>query len=326
MEWKKIIEVEVEIDAGYVYDIELESNHYFAANNIVTHNCRLKNEVQNNDFSYSLGAGGVSTGSKNVITINMNRLVQSDEKLEDVIKRVQKYQIGFDIHFREWQKDKLLPVYDAGFINLDKQYLTLGINGLVESAQYLGYNIDYNREYIDYIQGVVKTFKELNTEAKKEFGLSFNTEIVPAENLGVKNSNWDKADGLITYRDCYNSYFYIVEDPIPHLDKMKLHGHELVDFLDGGSAFHDNRNKRLSHDQYKQLLNNLIITGCNYYCENVKKTCCNACGYITADTYLKCPECGSEDVDYAARVIGYLKKINNYSEDRQIEAHKRVYQ
>lgn len=287
--------------------------------------CRVRNELQDNTFSYSLGAGGTATGSKNVITINMNRLVQEGHKLEDVIKRVQKYQVAFDDHFREWQEDGLLPVYDAGFISLDKQYLTLGLNGVTEAAEYLGYEISNNDEYKTWLADTFGAFKKLNKEAKLEYDLMFNTEIVPAENLGVKNAKWDKADGLVVPRDCYNSYMYIVEDSVNIIDKMELHGDGIVTNLDGGSALHFNNDKRANATVYRVLLTSLITTGCNYFCENVPKTCCNECGSITADNLKACPACGSENIDYATRVIGYLKRVKAFSGERQTEEENRKY-
>ena len=40
---------------------------------------------------------------------------------------------------------------------------------------------------------------------------------------------------------------------------------------------------------------------------------------------IKCPKCGSKNIDYATRIIGYLKRISNFSEARQKEAAKRFY-
>ena len=288
--------------------------------------CRLRNEVTENDFSYSLGAGGVATGSKNVITLNLNRMTQTGIELDDITRRIQKYQVAFNEHFRIWQEKGLLPVYDAELITLDKQFSTIGINGLVESAEFLGYEISNNEKYTDYIVSIVGRIKELNKIAAKEYNCKFNTEVVPAENLGVKNAKWDKKDGLKVNRDCYNSYFYIVENDDNLFDKLELHGGKVLDNLDGGSAVHWNSDERLGKAQYTKILESLVITGSNYFCENVKKTCCNSCGTITANTFERCPKCGSEDIDYATRVIGYLKKIKHFSGERQTEEGDRTYQ
>ena len=65
--------------------------------------------------------------------------------------------------------------------------------------------------------------------------------------------------------------------------------------------------------------------GCNYFTFNVKNTVCNDCGYISKHTLDVCPHCGSHNLDYLTRVIGYLKRISSFSEPRQEEAGKRVY-
>lgn len=289
--------------------------------------CRLRNALATeNEFSYTLGAGGIMTGSKNVITLNINRIIQTGLKLEDVIDRVQKYQVAFDKICRWYKDNGLLSIYDAGFIDLDKQYLTLGMNGVVEAAEFLGLEVSNNPEYLDWLKGILGTFKDMNKEAFIKYGLKFNTEMVPAENLGVKNAKWDKRDGLKVNRDCYNSYFYIVEKDNNIIDMLEMHGREVLDYLDGGSAVHFNNSERLTKEQYLKLFESLAITGSNYFCENVLKACCTneECGYIHPNRVDKCPKCGA-DVDYATRVIGYLKKISSFSEARQKEAHNRNY-
>ena len=287
--------------------------------------CRLRNEISENDFSYSLGAGGVATGSKNVITININRMTQTNVPLEDIIQRVQKYQVAFNDHFEDWEQKGLLPVYTSGVITLDKQFSTIGVNGILEAAEFLGIEISNNLEYREYLKNVLGTIKSLNKVAASEFNCKFNTEVVPAENVAIKNALWDKKDGLESPRECYNSYFYRVEDESPLADKLNLHGGDILDNLDGGSAVHYNSDERKTKEQYRLMIKSLILTGSNYFCENVKKTCCNECGTITANTYDKCPECGSENIDYATRVIGYLKRVKNFSKGRRVEEGDRAY-
>ena len=298
--------------------------------------CRLRNELQDNTFSYTLGAGGVSTGSKCVISINVNRLVQDavwDTPLRDVmdrmeiqIEKIHKYLIAFNEILKERLAADLLPVYDAGYIALDKQYLTIGVNGLVEGAEALNIPIEANNpEYIAYVDAVLSPIYAANRAARTS-ELMFNTEMVPAEGLGVKNAAWDKESKLYVPRDCYNSYFFVVEDPTVNvLDKLRFHGKAFTRYLDGGSACHINLDENLTEEQYLLLLNAAIHTGCNYLTFNVPNTLCNTCGYISKHRLDACPKCGSRDLDYATRIIGYLKLISRFAHDRQIEANKRHY-
>jgi len=300
--------------------------------------CRLRNELQDNAFSYTLGAGGVSTGSKGVITLNFNRLIQDtikdkqhinwddlDKAIRDEVKTIHKFLIAYNEIVRDNLKAGMLPVYDAGYINMSKQFLTIGINGLIEGAEYLGIDISTNEEYFNFCTRCLKPIYEENKKAKTR-ELMFNTEYVPAENLGVKNAKWDKEDGYFSPRDCYNSYFYRPEDETcSPVDKLILHGKQTTQWLDGGSACHINLQEHLSKEQYKQLMKIAIKTGCSYLTFNVPNTICNDCGNISKHKFDKCPKCGSENVDYATRIIGYLKRVSKFSEQRQKEEAKRVY-
>lgn len=288
--------------------------------------CRLRNEIKDNTFSYSLGAGGVATGSINVITLNMNRLVQDKKDLKEQVIKIQKYQIAYRKIIEEFKAAGLLTVYDAGFINLDKQYLTIGINGMVEAAEYLNLEISNNDEYKNFVTSQLKIIFDQNKIAHKKTGYMFNTEFVPAENLGVKNSRWDQKDGYKVARDCYNSYFYTVEDEqINFIDKFHLHGREMIQYLDGGSALHLNLEEALTQKQFALLIDYAALSGCNYFCTNVKVTVCNDCNYINKKTHTLCTKCGSKNIDYATRIIGYLKRITSFSKARRNEHNLRQY-
>lgn len=288
--------------------------------------CRLRSEIADNTFSYTLGAGGVATGSINVITINMNRLVQDGRDLNTEIEKIHKYQVAYRRIMEEYKAAGLLTVYDAGFISLDKQFLTIGINGMVEAAESQGLVASNNRDYIEFVQRHLKVIYDANKRAKQEYGYMFNTEFVPAENLGVKNAKWDREDGYFVPRDCYNSYFYVVEDEQTNsLDKFVMHGNELIEFLDGGSALHLNLDEKLTEDGYLSMLNIAATTGCNYFCINVKITICNDCEHIDKRTLCECSSCGSDDVDYGTRVIGYLKRVSSFSQGRRKEHQVRHY-
>lgn len=288
--------------------------------------CRLRNEIKQNQFSYSLGAGGVATGSIKVITLNLNRLLQKGASIDAEVKKVHQYLIAYRHLVEEYEKANLLTAYRAGFIHLQQQFLTIGVNGLVEAAQYLQLEVSNNADYRQFAQELLKVIYENNQAAREQTGYLFNTEFVPAENLGVKNAQWDKKDGYYVPRDCYNSYFYAVEDDsVNVLDKIELHGREFMKFLDGGSALHLNLDEKLNEEGYIKLMNAAARAGCNYWCVNVKITICNECATIDKRTLQQCSHCQSTNVDHATRVIGYLKRISSFSSQRQKEAALRYY-
>lgn len=295
--------------------------------------CRLRNEIQDNGFSYTLGAGGVSTGSKSVLTINLNRCIQyADEQgmsymafLENIVDLVHKVQIAYNENLKYFQEKGMMPLFDAGYINIARQYLTIGINGLVEAAEYFNIPITDNPEYAGFVEDILSLIEFYNKKYKSK-ELMFNCEMIPAENVGVKHAKWDREAGYKVNRDCYNSYFYIVEDPNTNiLDKFKLHGRKYIQHLTGGSALHCNLDEHLSKEQYKNLLNVAATEGANYFTFNIPSTICNECGHIDKRYLHKCPKCGTQNIDYATRVIGYLKRVSNFSEARQKEERQRAY-
>ena len=290
--------------------------------------CRLKNNIedQRNEFSYTLGAGGVSTGSLNVITINLNRAVQKGLDIREMVQKIHKYQIATRKLMEQYLAAGLMPVYDAGYITMDRQYLTIGINGMVEAAESQGLDIGLNEDYMSFVENILKTISDENKKATMETGYKFNTEFVPAENLGVKNARWDKEAGLKANRDCYNSYLYKVEDEdISILDKFQMHGKRFMQYLDGGSAYHCNLSEYPTQEGFKKLLKVAATEGCEYFCFNILVTCCKSCGYIDKHTLSECSKCHSENVEHATRIIGYLRPIPSWSKERREEHKKRAY-
>ena len=295
--------------------------------------CRLRNEIQDNGFSYTLGAGGVSTGSKSVLTINLNRCIQHAANaglphlsfLEGVVDLVHKVQMAYNENLKDLYNKGMLPLFNAGYINMDRQYLTIGVNGLVEAAEALGIEINDNPRYTAFVQEVLGLIERYNKKYRSKEGM-FNCEMIPAENVGVKHAKWDREDGYVVPRDCYNSYFYRVEDAsLNVIDKFRLHGRKYIEHLTGGSALHMNLEEHLSQEQYRQLLRVAAQEGCNYFTFNIPNTVCNDCGHIDKRYLKACPECQSKNVDYLTRVIGYMKRVSNFSQSRQVEAAKRYY-
>ena len=333
--------------------------------------CRLRNSLKDNEdeehnhntHQFSMGTASVATGSKSVMTINLNRIIQNSvveyfeekgsefslgckfilsEQSEDVKKgvinkiksnitecteNVHKYQAAFNSIIKDFYEANMLDVYRAGFINMRKQYLTVGVNGLTDAAEFLGIDCTDNDNYREFVNDILETINISNKKDKTR-DCMFNTEFVPGENLSNKNYNWDKKDGYFVSEKhiMYSSYFFNPEDDsLSVLEKMRLHGKDYVQYLDGGSACHINLAEHLSKEQNRKLLKYAASVGCNYFTYNVRNTACNKCRYISKHDLDKCPHCGSTDVDKLTRIIGYLKRVKSFAEPRQVEEGMRYY-
>lgn len=310
--------------------------------------CRLRNELAENTFSPTSGLTGVMTGSCNVITINVNRFVQDTvrkhalqghwqqhterfkEELVAILERVYKYHIAFKTMLYDLEDKGMFAASNGGYIYMSKLYSTIGINGLNEGARFLGMQVSNNAEYIQFLQLVLGTIKEQNKRHSihdRKRPVLFNSEVVPAEGLGGKNYNWDKADGYWVPADenLYNSYFYNAHDDTSVLDKFILHGRQTYQFTDGGSAAHINLDDHLSKAQYLKLIDFAIANGTNYFTFNIPNSKCEDCGHVVKKPVSTCHKCGSQHITQYTRVIGYLRPIKTFGQDRQIEAAKRVY-
>lgn len=317
--------------------------------------CRLRNEIEENTFSFTNGLTGIQTGSCNVITLNLNRIIQDyfrwfpedcnincllDDKnkgypflkewLINILDRVYKYHIAYKTMLYDMEDKGMLTSSKAGYIYMKKLYSTIGLNGINEAAEFLGIKCSYNKEYMEFCNLITSTIKEQNKihnirDKKRPF--LFNTEFVPAESLGVKNYNWDKEDDYVVNpdRNLYNSYFYIAHDDTSVLDKFRLHGRNFTSTLDGGVGCHINLEDHLSVEQYTKLIEFAVKEGTSYFTFNIPNSECEECGYITKHPITECPKCSSKNIKWYTRIIGYLRAIKNFGKERQIEAEKRTY-
>lgn len=310
--------------------------------------CRLRNEIQENVFSFTNGLSGVMTGSCNVITLNINRIIQDWCKsiggiptvgnqhdslkfyLINILDRVYKYHIAYKTMLYDIEDAGMLTSSKAGYIYMKKLYSTIGLNGINEAAEFLGIKCSYNEEYKDFcrlITGTIKEQNKLHNIHDKKRPFLFNQEFVPAENLGVRNYNWDKEDGYVVNPDrvLYNSYFYLAHDNTSVLDKFRLHGKEFTETLDGGVGCHINLEEHLSKEQYIKLIEFAVKNGTSYFTFNIPNSECEDCHYIVKKPITECPKCHSKNIKWYTRIIGYLRAIKNFGYERQIEASKRIY-
>jgi len=313
--------------------------------------CRLRNEIQENTFSFTNGLTGVQTGSANVITLNMSRIIQNwarekgfsrdflkehffevsesfVEYLKVILERYYKYQTAYKERLYNLERHNMLTASNAGYISMSKLYSTCGLNGLNEAAEFVGLQCRYNEPYKRFCNLVTGTISSENKRHNKP-GYLFNTELVPAENLSSKNYNWDKEDGYWVPEDrvLYNSYFYKADDPDTSvLEKFRLHGREFTKTLDGGVGLHCNLAEHLSKEQYLHLIDFAVENGTSYFTFNILNSECSnkECHYIVKKPMDVCPKCGSPMNQYT-RIIGYLRSIKDFDRFRSIEARRRYY-
>ena len=333
--------------------------------------CRLRNSLKDNKLDeehnhtqhqFSMGTASVATGSKSVMTINLNRVIQNaaadymaevegvyyargtqidikkvkdkaklyeyiNNGVREITERVHKYQRAFNEIIKDFYKANMLDVYTAGFISMNKQYLTIGVNGLTDAAEFLSIEANLNDDYEEFVNNILETINVSNRKDRTKECM-YNTEFVPGENLSNKNYKWDKKDGYFVSNKhiMYSSYFFNPEDTsLSVIDKMKLHGNNFVKYLDGGQAAHINLDHHLSFEQYRQLLRVASENGCNYFTYNVRSMYCPECGHIDKNPLKKCPKCGNEHTDSLTRIIGYLKRVSSFNEARQVEEGMRSY-
>lgn len=317
--------------------------------------CRLRNEVTNNEFSFTTGLTGIKTGSCNVITLNLNRIIQdwwksttigefnghrigdrnksrkafeaSKNYLIDILERVYKYHTAYKTMLYELEDKGMLTASKAGYIDMQSLFSTIGLNGLNDAAEFLEIKCSNNDDYKNFIQFITGTISDQNKKhSSKKF--KFNQEFVPAESLGSKNYNWDKEDGYVVNpnRNLYNSYIYLADDENTSvLDRFVLHGKDYTGLMDGGVGLHCNLSEHLSKEQYHKLIDFAIVNGTSYFTFNIPNTECKDCGFITKVPIEECPNCKSKNVRHWTRTIGYLRPIECFDSARQKEAKTRVY-
>ena len=316
--------------------------------------CRVLNEIKENTFSSTTGLTGIMTGSCNVITLNLNRIVQDwykqmeklnsgwnkqsalsssadlYEYLKEILERVYKYHIAYKTMLYDLEEKGMFSPSNGGYIYMKKLYSTIGLIGYTEAAQFLGLKVSNNKDYIEFLQlifGTVKEQNKLHSIHDKKRPFLFNSEAIPGEGLGVKLYEHDKKDGYWVPEDqnLYNCYFYNPWDNTSILDKFILHGRNVAKYCDGGQALHANLDAHLSKEQYIKLIDFAITQGTNYFTFNIPISECKSCGYVVNAPIKECPKCGSSNIDYWTRIIGYLRPVSAFSDPRKIEQKNRIY-
>ena len=318
-------------DKVYCFEIQNASPYFLLGNGIITHNCRLTN--RESIINTTFGAGGEKIGAVGSVVINLPRIGYISNNEKDYFKNLEKaLSLAQDTVFlrrlfvEKRIKQGLLPLYTHGFMDLSKQFLIIGINGMYESAEAM--NIPLSR-YPVFAQRVLHMINYLNKIKAKElkekgYEVSFAIEQVPAENLAIKLADLDRALGYQDKYELYSNQWTPLTEDVDFFERIEIAG-QLDRMCTGGAIVHLNVNHPISGDMQRRILKHAYKKGVIYCAFNYDLSRCNNCNTITPSKVSVCPICGSTDIDYFYRVVGFITNVRkSWSEPRRREYDKRV--
>ena len=316
-------------------------NFYGGKTSTLSSCCRLRSDKDNKYFS-TLSGAGTKIGSLGVCTLNLPRLAKLSDNNENTFKELIKNNVILGQRINDIKRGilksainkKMIPVYNLGYVILKTQYSTIGINGLYEALEILGYNMATN-EGVKFAGDILDYINECNDEIGDELKAPVNLEQIPAENVSIKLARKDR---LLGYNDKYNIYSnqFI---PLTYtgmgsdiLTKIKIQG-ALDKKLSGGSILHLNINeKNVSEETFKELIKATFKTGTIYFAFNKLLCVCADCGKVFTsnkpdmdDKNEVCPNCGSSQLEHAIRIVGFIRKFSSFSEGRRKEVKERIF-
>ena len=295
--------------------------------------CRLRNDTSKmKEFFNSLGSSSnVKIGSHRVVTVNMPRLAKNSDNLDDFISKLSKKmeicRTILKFHRDLLQKEidlGILPLYSLNFMELEKQFSTVGLIGFYEAMDILGLNIleDSN---LKYAKQVINFMNDRNEQFSQEDKCLYNLEQIPGEACAIKLAQKDNLLYGMDYKMYSNQVCPLVKN-VPLTKRIKLQG--VFDAsMSGGSVLHINIAEKITSTEMLLTLmnyaveNNVVYFACNY---NISQ-CSNK--HLTVGKVNTCSICGEPIVENYLRVVGFLTPVSSWKEERRgkIDYESRVF-
>lgn len=328
MEWANITSAKKrKVTNQNVYDIELEKDHYFPANSIVSHNCRLISDKEMLDFasqSNSLGGGGtVSLGSHRVITINFTRIaIEADsfdeykDILNDRIESAAKILKAHKLMLMKLAEKGYEPFISNGYIQIKRLFSTFGMLGIYEANKILHqkFEIEENR---DLTGEILTYFNDRVLKISNEYKLTGNIEQIPAESFAVRLADVDKIifDFDDNYYKMYANQFCPLYEDFSLFEKLETDG-KYNQLLTGGGIVHIQVASETTPEQNEKLIRYACKVGCEHFALNKVYSRCKNCGKVVNYKEDKC-ECGSDKIEHLTRVVGFFTPVESWNKTRR---------
>ncbi len=284
--------------------------------------CRLRSEKENKYFN-SFGSGSSKIGSIGVCSINFPRLaVQSDgdeEKFFDDLSFIVEDCARINHAKRNIVKKRIdngnLPLYTFGFANIEKQYSTVGVNGLSECLYFMGFDV-LKEDGQDFVLRVLERVNNINSKMEERYKAPHNCEQVPGENMSIKVASKDKLMGIQDTFDIYSNQFIPLTTKADLLDRIEIQG-KFDRLFSGGAICHLNLEMPFTDvDDMVRMMEQVAGKGVIYYAFNYNLCECKN-GHMTVGRGKKCSVCGSPIINTYTRIVGFLVNTKNWHKVRR---------
>lgn len=319
------------------HNIKWSDSNFFVSDNVgvLSNCCRLLSDTKKLDaFINSIGGTALSVGSCRVSTINLVRIAYESEFNQKKYLKILKDRVLLDCkaltsmrHILKRNIEKgLLPNYQDGAVELDKQFCTIGGIGMYEVMDLFGLiktdefgNKSYSDEAVEFATQILDAMNEVKDNFDCDF--TFNIEMIPAENCaGVICT----ADNLLFEQD---KYFIYSNQWIPLTEQCTIQEKcrlgKLFDAKCGGGciAHIDIENRFPNEEAAWDMLNYVASQGVIYFAFTTKINVCeDKHAFIGSNN---CPQCGKPVADQYARVVGFYTPVSGYQKIRKKEFNKR---
>ena len=319
------------------HNIKWSDSNFFVSDNVgvLSNCCRLLSETQKLDaFINSIGGTALSVGSCRVSTINLVRIAYESKLNKKKYLEILRDRTLLDCkaltsmrHIIKRNIEKgLLPNYQDGAVELDKQFCTIGGIGMYEVMDMFGLintdefgNKSYSDEAVEFATQILSTINDVKDNFECDF--SFNLEMIPAENCAGVIC---QADNLIYEQ---NKYFIYSNQWIPLTEKCTIQEKcrlgSLFDAKCGGGCIAHIciENRFANEEEAWKMLNYVAASGVIYFAFTTKINVCeDKHAFIGTKT---CPKCGKPIADQFARVVGFYTPVSGYQKIRKKEFNLR---
>lgn len=283
--------------------------------------CRLRNGL---GYVNSFGSGGDGVGSVGVCSVNLPRIALISKDEEDFFERLKE-----DIHDchiatefrRSWVSRNidqgLLPLFDYGFMDLSRQYCTVGIVGAYEAAEFLAI-----KDYISFAKKILETINSMNEERRKKTGIPYNVEQVPAENMAVYMAQKDRDLGLQDKYEVYSNQWIPLSSDVDVIKRIYVAG-QLDKLATGGAILHVTTEGRVSGKTHSSIVKFCARQGVVYFALNYVLSKCLSCEDVSVGEPVLCPACGGADFNKFTRVVGFITPVSSWKKERREEFSRR---